>query len=102
VDPFLSVTKTENSVTIKFLDFTGQVDHNYLKEVFSEILSSKPKEVFVDLEQVDILGSLVISKILSFKNKTNLEQIQVKLINVKPSLLDIFRQLKLDQLFDLA
>lgn len=102
MDPFLLVSKTEDSVTIKFLDFTGQVDHTYLKELFSEILVNKPKEVIIDLEKVDILGSLVISKILSFKNKTNLEPISVRLINVKPTLLETFQQLNLDQLFGLT
>ena len=102
IDPFLKVTKSADNVTIKFLDFTGQVDNAYLKEIFTEILSDKPKEVIIDLDQVDILGSLVISKILSFKNKTNSSEISVKIINVKPKLLEIFKQLNLDTLFGLS
>ncbi|MBE7413120.1 MAG: STAS domain-containing protein [Leptospiraceae bacterium] len=102
METFLAVSTTSDTVNIKFLDFTGQVDHNYLKKVFSDILENKPKEVIIDLEMVDILGSLVISKILSFKNKTTQEPIAVKIINVKPKLLEIFRQLNLDSLFGLA
>lgn len=102
VDPFLKVQKSDSNVTIQFLDFAGQVDYDYLKEVFNEILAKKPKEVYIDLGQVEILGSLVISKILSFKNKTNNLDITVKIINVKPNLLEIFKQLNLDVLFGLS
>jgi anti-sigma B factor antagonist len=74
-----------------------------LKKTFNQISESNPlpKEVWVDFEEVNFIGSSGIGKLLLFYKKFTSKGGKVLIVNLNKEITALFKAIKLDKLFNI-
>jgi len=72
-----------------------------LKKIFNQIAESNPKEVIIDFDEVNFIGSSGIGKLLLFYKKFTSKGGKVQIINLNKEIKALFKAIKLDKLFNI-
>lgn len=72
-----------------------------LKKAFHQIAENNPKEVCIDFDEVNFIGSSGIGKLLLFYKKFTSKGGKVQIINLNKEIKALFKAIKLDKLFNL-
>jgi anti-anti-sigma factor len=104
IDKHLNV-ETQEGVTIAKL-----VDEEILeemlidaigKEMFELIPDGNPARIVLDFSVVKLLTSGMLGKLVVMHNRVDANQGEVRLCNIRPEILEVFRITTLDKRFDL-
>ncbi len=72
-----------------------------LKKSFSQITENNPKEVCIDFDEVNFIGSSGIGKLLLFYKKFTSKGGKVHIVNLNKEITALFKAIKLDKLFNI-
>ena len=72
-----------------------------LKKAFNQIAENNPKEVCIDFDEVNFIGSSGIGKLLLFYKKFTSKGGKVQIINLNKEIKALFKAIKLDKLFNI-
>lgn len=97
----IDILETGHSTVVKLRRTAVTINPESLRNSLNTVLEKKPALVEIDLQEVDMITSLVISKLLSFRNKAAEQNISIHILNMRPQLREIFRKLMLDQFFEI-
>jgi anti-anti-sigma factor len=95
----LKVTQAERGAR---LEIEGDIDERgaeELRKLFEQLDQAALKDVTLDFARVTHIGSAGIGKLLLFYKDVAAAGGRIRLVNVPPSLLDLFRELNLHTLF---
>jgi anti-sigma B factor antagonist len=73
-----------------------------LKDQFEAISLHNLEDIILDCGVVTFIGSAGIGKLLVIYNRVAKNNIKIKLVNLRKDILDNFKSMKLDQLFNLT
>lgn len=97
----IKVAKEENKTTVYL---SGSVDipgAESLKKALNQIADDNPREVVIDFEEVNFIGSSGIGKLLLFYKKFTAKGGKVSIINLNKEISALFKAIKLDKLFNI-
>jgi anti-sigma B factor antagonist len=72
-----------------------------LKKSFNQIAENNPKEVCIDFDEVNFIGSSGIGKLLLFYKKFTSKGGKVQILNLNKEIKALFKAIKLDKLFNI-
>jgi anti-anti-sigma factor len=94
--------KTTREVNSARLTVTGEIDEKGAEEFkarLQELLTGNIKEVVIDFDGVNYIGSSGIGKLLLFYKNLAVHGGQVQVVNIKTDIYQLFVELKLDSIF---
>ena len=94
--------KKEGDKTTLFL--SGSIDipgAESLKKTLNEIVDDGPKEVIIDFEEVNFIGSSGIGKLLLFYKNFTSKGAKVQIVKINKEIKALFKAIKLDTLFNI-
>lgn len=97
----IKVAKEEDK-TMVYL--SGSVDipgAESLKKALNQIADDNPREVVIDFDEVNFIGSSGIGKLLLFYKKFTAKGGKVSIINLNKEISALFKAIKLDKLFNI-
>jgi anti-sigma B factor antagonist len=97
----IKVAKEEDKTTVYL---SGSVDipgAESLKKALNQIADDNPKEVVIDFDEVNFIGSSGIGKLLLFYKKFTAKGGKVSIINLNKEISALFKAIKLDKLFNI-
>ena len=97
-----SKIKKEGEIT--YLILSGSIDipgAESLKQILNKIADDSPKEIVIDFEDVNFIGSSGIGKLLLFYKNFTSKGAMVKIVNINNEIKALFRAIKLDKLFNI-
>ncbi|NIM14449.1 MAG: anti-sigma factor antagonist [Candidatus Aminicenantes bacterium] len=97
----IKVAKEEDKTTVYL---SGSVDipgAESLKKALNQIADDNPKEVVIDFDEVNFIGSSGIGKLLLFYKKFTAKSGKVSIINLNKEISALFKAIKLDKLFNI-
>jgi anti-anti-sigma factor len=97
----LSIQRNKQSVHIEIIGPIDNETAEELKDQFREILEEDFKEAIIDLSFVPFITSSGIGKFLLFYKMIISSGRSVKIKGISENLYDLFRSIKLDQLFSI-
>ena len=72
-----------------------------LKKSLTKVLESESKEITIDFEEVNFIGSSGIGKLLLFYKNFTAKGGRIKIINLNKEITMLFKAIKLDKLFNI-
>jgi len=72
-----------------------------LKKALNEIAEKNPREVVIDFDEVNFIGSSGIGKLLLFYKKFTAKGGKVLIVNLNKEITALFKAIKLDKLFNI-
>ena len=72
-----------------------------LKKAFNQIAENNPKQVCIDFDEVNFIGSSGIGKLLLFYKKFTSKGGKVRILNLNKEIKALFKAIKLDKLFNI-
>ncbi|UCH93026.1 MAG: STAS domain-containing protein [Candidatus Aminicenantes bacterium] len=72
-----------------------------LKKTFNQIAENNPREVCIDFDDVNFIGSSGIGKLLLFYKKFTSKGGKVQILNLNKEIKALFKAIKLDKLFNI-
>ena len=97
----IKVAKEEGKTAVYL---SGSVDipgAESLKKALNQIADDNPKEVVIDFDEVNFIGSSGIGKLLLFYKKFTAKGGKVSIINLNKEISALFKAIKLDKLFNI-
>ena len=97
----IKVAKEDDKTTVYL---SGSVDipgAESLKKALNQIADDNPKEVVIDFDEVNFIGSSGIGKLLLFYKKFTAKGGKVSIINLNKEISALFKAIKLDKLFNI-
>jgi anti-sigma B factor antagonist len=97
----IKVAKEEDKTTVYL---SGSVDipgAESLKKALNQIADDNPREVVIDFDEVNFIGSSGIGKLLLFYKKFTAKGGKVSIINLNKEISALFKAIKLDKLFNI-
>jgi len=81
--------------------FMGGVDSFFLREKIKNVLSTGIRKVLIDMEGVPYIDSTGVGFLVGSHTTASQEGGQLKLINVKPKILDVLKIMNLLKVFEI-
>jgi anti-sigma B factor antagonist len=97
----IKVANEEHRTTVYL---SGSVDipgAESLKKVLNQIADDNPREVCIDFDEVNFIGSSGIGKLLLFYKKFTSRGGRVSIVNLNKEITALFKAIKLDKLFNI-
>lgn len=97
-------TKIKKEGDVTYLIMSGSIDipgAESLKKTLNQIAEEGPKEVVIDFEEVNFIGSSGIGKLLLFYKNFTSKGAKVRITNVNKEIKALFKAIKLDKLFNI-
>lgn len=70
-----------------------------LKNTLSQVGEQKPKEIIVDFQEVDSVGSSAIGALLLSHKEFSAREIDFQVVNINKEIKELFKIIKLDKIF---
>ena len=98
------MTEYEGVTRVEFLD-RNILDEANIQQIGEEITESieaqdQPK-ILINFENVDHLSSAALGTLITINNKVRAKDGQLRLTNIDPQILEVFKITKLDKLFEI-
>lgn len=97
----IKIANEEQKTTIYL---SGSIDipgAESLKKALQDITEQNPKEVCIDFDEVNFIGSSGIGKLLLFYKKFTSKGGKVVIVNLNKEITALFKAIKLDKLFNI-
>ncbi len=95
----LNVVQQNGQITISIIGAVDNENAEELKVHFQEILEQEFKEAIIDLSFVPFITSSGIGKFLIFYKNIISKGRKMRIKGINDNLMDLFKSIKLDQLF---
>jgi len=100
---FMEIIKTNIGEAVLSVKPIGRIDINTATDFGYEVNDALDdiKELYVDFEEVDYISSIGLRVLLELQNRMN-NQGSMKLIRVKPDVMDIFKMTGFDNILNIV
>lgn len=104
VQQFVEVKDVDDVTVVRFLE-SKILDESNIAQIgdrlFRLVDQDGRKKLVLNFEKVEYLSSAALGKLITLEKKTKAQAGRMKLCNIKPGILEVFKITRLDKMFDI-